>query len=48
MGFQSFVSDGDKEFGAVRAVAPAGRQELAIYVAHCKKTTATRSTRRLS
>jgi len=32
VGFQTFVSDGDEEFGAVRAVAPGGRPELVIYV----------------
>jgi hypothetical protein len=32
VGFQTFVSDGDQEFGAVRAVAPGGRPELVIYV----------------
>jgi len=32
VGFQTFLSDGDEEFGAVRAVAPAGRSELVIYV----------------
>ena len=31
-GFQTFVSDGGEEFGAVRAVAPHGRHELVIYV----------------
>jgi hypothetical protein len=32
VGFQTFVSDGSEEFGAVRAVAPGGRSELVIYV----------------
>ena len=32
VGFQTFVSDGGQEFGAVRAVAPGGRPELVIYV----------------
>jgi len=32
VGFQTFVSDGGEEFGAVRAVAPNGRPELVIYV----------------
>ncbi|MBF6569156.1 MAG: hypothetical protein IVW54_09810 [Candidatus Binataceae bacterium] len=32
IGFQTFVSDGGEEFGAVRAVAPNGRPELVIYV----------------
>lgn len=32
VGFQTFVSDGGEEFGAVRAVAPDGRPELMIYV----------------
>jgi hypothetical protein len=32
VGFQTFTSDGDEEFGAVRAVAPGGRPELVIYV----------------
>ncbi len=32
VGFQTFVSDGSEEFGAVRAVAPRGRSELVIYV----------------
>ena len=31
-GFEVFVSDGDKAFGAVRQVAPHGRPELVIYV----------------
>lgn len=32
VGFQTFVSDGGEEFGAVRQVAPGGRRELVIYV----------------
>jgi len=32
VGFQTFVSDGSEEFGAVRAVSPQGRAELVIYV----------------
>src|SRR5208283_3683172 len=32
VGFQTFVSDGGEEFGAVRAVSPQGRAELVIYV----------------
>jgi hypothetical protein len=32
VGFQTFVSDGGEEFGAVRTVAPHGRHELVIYV----------------
>jgi hypothetical protein len=32
VGYQTFVSDGGEEFGAVRAVSPAGRPELVIYV----------------
>lgn len=32
VGFQTFVSDGGEEFGAVRAVAPGGKPELVIYV----------------
>jgi hypothetical protein len=32
IGFQTFVSDGGEEFGAVRAVKPNGRGELVIYV----------------
>ncbi len=31
-GYQTFVSDGGEEFGAVRAVSPHGRDELVIYV----------------
>lgn len=31
-GFEVFVSDGDKAFGAVRQVSPRGRPELVIYV----------------
>src|SRR5215510_14874272 len=32
IGYQTFVSDGGEEFGAVRQVAPHGRPELVIYV----------------
>ncbi len=32
VGDQTFVSDGDVAFGAVRQVAPHGRPELVIYV----------------
>jgi hypothetical protein len=32
VGYQTFVSDGGEEFGAVRQVAPDGRPELVIYV----------------
>ena len=32
VGFQTFVSDGGEEFGAVRRVAPDGRPELVVYV----------------
>ena len=32
IGYQAFVSDGDEEVGAVRAVSPNGRPELVIYV----------------
>jgi hypothetical protein len=32
VGYQTFISDGGEEFGAVRAVAPNGRPELVIYV----------------
>ena len=32
VGYQTFVSDGDVAFGAVRQVAPEGRPELVIYV----------------
>ena len=31
-GFDVFVHDGDKSFGAVRQVSPHGRAELVIYV----------------
>jgi hypothetical protein len=31
-GFEVFVSDADKPFGAVRRVTPHGRPELVIYV----------------
>jgi hypothetical protein len=32
VGYQTFVSDGELAFGAVREVAPHGRPELVIYV----------------
>ncbi|MGZ3619650.1 MAG: hypothetical protein ACXVAA_04015 [Candidatus Binataceae bacterium] len=32
VGYQTFISDGGEEFGAVREVAPNGRPELVIYV----------------
>ncbi|HUN99746.1 MAG TPA: hypothetical protein VMU69_26380 [Bradyrhizobium sp.] len=32
VGFQTFTSDGDQEFGAVRVVAPQGRAEIVVYV----------------
>jgi hypothetical protein len=32
IGYQTFVSDGGEEFGAVREVLPNGRPELVIYV----------------
>ena len=32
VGYETFVSDGDVAFGAVRHVAPQGRPELVIYV----------------
>ncbi|MGH9646130.1 MAG: hypothetical protein ACRD4E_04865 [Bryobacteraceae bacterium] len=32
IGYQTFISDGGEEFGAVRQVAPDGRPELVIYV----------------
>jgi hypothetical protein len=31
-GFEVFVSDADKPFGAVRRVSPHGRSELVVYV----------------
>jgi len=31
-GFEVFLSDHDKAFGAVRQVAPHGRRELVVYV----------------
>ena len=31
-GFEVFLSDHDKAFGAVRQVAPQGRQEIVVYV----------------
>ncbi|CAN5231606.1 hypothetical protein BH24PSE2_BH24PSE2_17980 [soil metagenome] len=32
VGFQTFVSDGEHAFGAVREISPEGRPELVIYV----------------
>jgi len=32
VGYQTFVSDGGEEFGAVREIRPNGRPELVIYV----------------
>ena len=32
VGYQTFVSDGGEEFGAVREIFPNGRPELVIYV----------------
>jgi hypothetical protein len=32
IGYQVFIVDGGEEFGAVREVAPQGREELVIYV----------------
>ena len=32
IGYQVFIVDGGEEFGAVRKVAPQGREELVIYV----------------
>jgi uncharacterized cupin superfamily protein len=32
VGYQTFISDGGEEFGAVRQVAPNGQAELVIYV----------------
>jgi hypothetical protein len=32
IGYQTFVSDGGEEFGAVREVSPNGQPELVIYV----------------
>ena len=32
IGYQTFVSDGGEEFGAVREVSPNGRPELVIHV----------------
>jgi hypothetical protein len=32
VGYQTFLSDGEAAFGAVREVAPDGRAELVIYV----------------
>jgi hypothetical protein len=31
-GFEVFIADGEKPFGAVRQVAPRGRAELTVYV----------------
>jgi len=41
-GFEVFVSDGDKAFGAVRQVAPHGRPELVIYVENAGDFTVSR------
>jgi len=32
IGYQTFLSDGEVAFGAVREVAPHGRSELVIYI----------------
>lgn len=32
VGYQTFLSDGEVAFGAVREVAPHGRSELVVYV----------------
>lgn len=32
VGFETFLSDGGEEFGAVRALRPGGRAEIVIYV----------------
>jgi len=32
IGYQTFVSDGAEEFGAVRRVSPNGKPELVVYV----------------
>jgi hypothetical protein len=32
IGYQVFLVDGGEEFGAVREIAPQGREELVIYV----------------
>jgi hypothetical protein len=32
VGYQTFLSDGEPAFGAVREVAPEGRAELVVYV----------------
>ncbi len=37
--YEVFVSDGDAAIGAVRAVSPGGRPELAIYVENAGKFT---------
>ena len=37
IGYQTFVSDGGEEFGAVREVSPNGRPELVIYVENARE-----------
>ena len=32
IGFQLFLEEGGKDFGAVRAVAPGGRPEIVVYI----------------
>lgn len=32
VGFQAYLDEGGEDFGAVRAVAPDGRDELVVYV----------------
>lgn len=32
IGFQTYLSDGGEEFGAVRALRPGGRAEIVVYV----------------
>lgn len=32
IGFQIFLEDGGKDFGAVRSVAPGGRPEIVVYI----------------
>ena len=32
IGFQAYLEEGGEEFGAVREVAPAGRDEIVVYV----------------
>jgi hypothetical protein len=32
IGFQAFLDEGGEEFGAVREVAPQGRNEIVVYV----------------